>query len=470
MKHSTLSSFTAPIFKDKRLDKRAHSLVSNMVRSESAVVNRIFSTFTEKVGAYRMLNNKHTHKGLIIRSLSSHCQGNIFGGKHYLCIQDTTEINYETHRERMHKGKGKPGLASNNQIGCFLHPVLAIEAQSLTPVGFTSVKVWSRNPNKPTTRDKAYKNLPIEKKESYRWVEAGKKAHKVMGKDILITVIADREADIYNLLSDVPNANTHILVRSNQDRCLETEGELLKETMQKSPIRHTYKMSISQKGRKKRTCLMELHYETLTIKRPIGNKAKKPSVTLSCILTKESPETVPVGETPIEWCLLTSHKVENEMQAMECIAWYKCRWFIEELFRVLKKDGFSIEDIQLETMSALHKLLLFALQAALLVITLKLAYDKPNEEVLASTHFSKAQIALLQIYLRLINGKTKILTNPFRAESLPWASWIVARIGGWTGYKSQSTPGYITFKRGIDKFYTAWTIYDSLQEKDGVPA
>lgn len=466
MKQNILSSFIVSIFKDKRLDNRAHSLVSNMVQSESAVVNRIFSTFADKVGAYRMLNNKNTKKELIIQSMSTYCLENTTGDKHYLCLQDTTEINYEAHRERMSKGKGTPGLVSNNQIGCFLHPTLCIDAESLTPVGFTSVKVWSRDPDKPATIDKAYKKLPIEQKESYRWVDAGKKAHKLMGNESLVTVIADRESDIYNLISDVPNAHTHILIRSNQDRCLQAEGKLLKETMQESPVRHTYQIEITNEGRRKRTCLMELHYEKVTIKRPIGNKSKKSSVTLFCILTRESQETVPVGETPIEWCLLTTHEVETETQAMQCIGWYKCRWYIEELFRVLKKDGFCIEDIQLESISALHKLLLFALQAALLVITLKLAYDKPDEEVPASIHFSKAQIALLAIFLRQVNGKTEKLTNPFKAESLPWASWILARIGGWTGYKSQSIPGYTTFKTGLDKFYTVSNIYENIEMKD----
>lgn len=466
MKQSILPPFEVPIFDDKRLDNRAYSLINRMVQSESSVINRIFGTFSEKVGAYRMLNNKKTKTEQIIRSMSSYCHSNITEGIHYLCLQDTTEINFEAHRERMSKKQCKLGLVSNNQIGCFLHPMLVINAQSGTPVGFASVKVWSRNPDKLSSKDKAYKNLPIEKKESYRWVEAGKKAHKLMGKEALVTVISDRESDIYNFISDVPNANTHILIRSNQDRCLETEEKLLKETMQQSMIRHTYQIELTNEGRKKRKCLMELHYEKVIIKRPIGNKSKKPSVTLYCILTRESAETVPAGENPIEWCLLTTHEVESEKQALKCVDWYKCRWYIEELFRVLKKDGFCVEDIQLESMPALHKLLLFALQAALQVITLKLAYDKPDEELPASNLFSKAQISLLQVFLRKVNGKTEKLKNPFKPESLPWASWILARIGGWTGYKSQSTPGYITFKIGLDKFYTVWEIYDDFEEKD----
>lgn len=89
--------------------------------------------------------------------------------------------------------------------------------------------------------------------------------------------------------------------------------------------------------------------------------------------------------------------VETVEQAIECIGWYRCRWLIEELFRVLKRKGFMIEDAQLETVSALQKLILISLQAALQVMVLKLSFDKEDEKLSSEIYFTSKEIALLHI-------------------------------------------------------------------------
>src|SRR5690606_4746690 len=51
----------------------------------------------------------------------------------------------------------------------------------------------------------------------------------------------------------------------------------------------------------------------------------------------------------IRWVLLTTMEVNSFEQAFEIVNIYKSRWKIEELFRVMKKEGFDIESSELES-------------------------------------------------------------------------------------------------------------------------
>jgi hypothetical protein len=51
-----------------------------------------------------------------------------------------------------------------------------------------------------------------------------------------------------------------------------------------------------------------------------------------------------------------------------------------------------------------------------------------------------------------VEGKTEKQKNPYRKNSMSWASWLIARLGGWNGYSSESPPGPITMLRGLQKF------------------
>jgi hypothetical protein len=158
----------------------------------------------------------------------------------------------------------------------------------------------------------------------------------------------------------------------------------------------------------------------------------------------------PEGVEPVHWRLLTSHIVTTYEQALDIIQWYWWRWHIEQLFAILKQRGIDIEASQLESVDALQKLTLLALSVALQVLQLTLGRDRSEAD--ATVAFSPQQQACLEQLSPSLNGRTRKQQNPYPPCSLAWAAWLIARLGGWSGYQSQRPPGIITFYRGLQTF------------------
>ncbi len=461
MIYSELDSFFDSNFNDKRIDRRANSFLSNLIINGSAVVNQNCLTHTEKIGSYRMLNNTKCSEKLLSHALFSSCKNNI-QGKHLLCIQDTTEVNYNSHKKRVNDLDTNLGRIQPQTFGYLCHPMLVVDADQYMPIGFCAVKLWNREWEKPVKVPKAYQKLPIEEKESFRWISSVTESRKNLPKDSIITVIADRESDIYEALCNIPSESTHLLIRSSSNRLICENQMLLLDKMQSCKIEHTYEIEIKgNKSRKSRTAKIDLRYSSVDIKRTNGTIGVYPnSVRMNCIYVVERPETVPLGEEPIEWRLFTTHQIDTVEQAIQCVLWYRARWYIEELFRILKSDGLDIESSQLESGLGLKRLMLFCLQAALQIMIIKIAYDQKREDCDAKMVFSDKQIAFLKILEPRLEGKTQKLRNPFKIGTLAWSAWLVARLGKWTGYISQGSPGYITIKNGMDIFYIKYDAFE----------
>ena len=67
----------------------------------------------------------------------------------------------------------------------------------------------------------------------------------------------------------------------------------------------------------------------------------------------------------------------------------------------------------------------------------------------ASTVFADLEIETLEALVPTLEGKTERQQNPHPSRSLAWASWVIARLGGWNCY--YKPPGPITFGRGMEQ-------------------
>ncbi len=462
MKDKQFECFYKDVLPDSRIEKRAEKIMADMLNFGNVVVNKFCPTNTERIGAYRMLgNNSFDHNDLAI-GIYRACKNNERPG-HLLCIQDTTELNFTHHLNRIREEDEDIGpVTKDDNAGFFCHPVLVIDPSLQLPIGISHVEIWNRRWDKVTKYDRDYKNQVIKEKESYRWITSAERTKELLTQATCLTIIGDREADIYDEFVSVPDQRTHLLIRSNVNRRLWGEDQNLFERLDSSVARASYELDIRHNRKKaKRTAKMSLKYERLKIRYPknkaIGNNPNY--VDMWAIEAKELPETVPAKEAPILWRLLTTHTINCAEDALKCVEWYSQRWFIEELFRVLKSKGLTIESAQLETGAGLKKLAVMALQVALTTMILKLSLTS-DQDVKATLIFSDEQIHFLTIYMQKVEGKTDKLRNPYNEGTLQWAAWAMARIGGWSGYISQGPPGYITIKDGLDRFFDR---YDGFQ-------
>lgn len=449
------NGFFENIFCDVRLQSRAEKVMHDMLIFGKSVVNKFCNNSTDKIGAYRMFNNESFNYIDLAKGLYRSCIGNQ-GSNHLLCIQDTTEFNYTHHKERLRSQDNDIGpVTKKGCVGFFCHPMLVVDPVTKMPMGVSSVELWNRENDQPTKHERAYNNLAIKDKESYRWIRSASRTKRLLSKTPTLTIIGDRESDIYEELILVPDTKTHLLIRSSINRCLYDSEQKLFERLESLSLQASYDLDITgNKSRTARKAKMSLKYTKVKIKRP-ENSTKKgypPYVELWAIEAREKPESVPSGESAILWRILTTHFIENVEDAKIYLQWYSNRWLIEELFRVIKSKGFDLESVQMETGAALKKITVMTLQLALTTMVLKLCFDN-QENIQAEQFFTKEQVNFMTVLIKTIEGKTKKQKNPYSQRSLAWASWNIARLGSWSGYISQGPPGYITIKSGLDRFF-----------------
>lgn len=416
-----------------------------MVSKQTVCLRQLAGNRAREVKFGRWLANDKVTSGELIASACART-GEVAAGRHVLAIQDTTELNHQAHAGRV-SGLGTVGNGSD--VGMFLHPLLAVDAADGTCLGLAHLHHWNRT-------DKAapdYRKLPIEDKESYRWLEVAEAGKKCLSAADMVTIVADRESDIYEEWARLPDERTHLLTRACRDRTLATGGKLY-AWIDSQPAQgvHSFDAPARPGKRSAHQATLEVRFGRTTIKRPAScsDKNAPEQIELSVVEVKELPDSVVGNEAPIHWRLLTTHRVECLEDALRCVDWYRQRWNIEQLFRTLKKQGLDVESSQVETGEGLTKLACLAVQAAVRTMQLTLARDA-DSSARAADVFDPEEIEVLQRILPTLEGKTVKQKNPHRPGSLAQAAWVVARLGGWKGYASEAKPGPITMLRGLQR-------------------
>jgi hypothetical protein len=370
-------------------------------------------------------------------------------GRDVIVIQDTSELALGGRRARAN-GYGPVGKGGALR-GLLLHAVVAVEAGSGALLGLVDFKVWNRKGGKVKSR-RARKTT---QKESQCWIDGAARAGKVLAGARSITAVSDRGSDIYEHFARRPS-HVDQIVRACQNRKIESDEESEEERAYLFPFvdsqaeqgRFSVKIPAAP-GRKAREAEVAVRFSPVVLKKPLHGAAPDlpDSVTLTLVDVRETskPET---GEA-IHWRLLTTRPVTNIEEARGIADIYRMRWIIEEFFRTLKTAGFDIEAADIGEPRAMVNFVAAATTAAVTVMQLVQARDGTTEQTLAQA-FEPSDQPLLEALSAKLEGKTARQKNPHPKGSLAFAAWVIARLGGWTGYYGK--PGPRVTREGLNDF------------------
>jgi hypothetical protein len=181
-------------------------------------------------------------------------------GRHILAIQDTSEINFTTTRERS-RGLGEIGKGSGR--GVLLHAMLGLDAETGGILGLAAGRVWTRDGRVTVP----HRHRPLSEKESQRWLSTAEAAKTVLARAQMVTEISDREGDIYEKWARLPELDFHILTRAMADRSImEGGGKLSSAPLQ---LAGTALIALrARPGRPARTARLVTRFCPVTLKRP----------------------------------------------------------------------------------------------------------------------------------------------------------------------------------------------------------
>jgi hypothetical protein len=392
----------------------------------------------------RLLGNAKVTTERIIESWS---EGTVAAaeGRHVLAIQDTSEINFTTTAERR-RGLGE--TAKGNVHGLLLHPMLAVDADNGTCLGLLSGQIWTRKSRRTVSHDRR----ELSDKESQRWIATALAAKPLLAGAAMVTALGDRESDIFALYASAAEQHFHVIARSMHDRKLADDSGLYATSEAMAVVDQRAIVLSARAQRAERVVPLELRFNAVNLARPKTKFLRHlpESLPLTLVDVREvDPQT---GTEPLHWRLLTTHSVTNAEQAWRIVDWYKQRWLIEQFFRVLKTQGFRLEDSQLATTERLLKLVAIATKAAVITLQLLQARDGRGQQPIHLA-FNANEVAALTALNQQLEAKSKRLKNPHPPDRLAWAAWIIGRLGGWDGYPSSKPPGPITMKHGLEYFH-----------------
>jgi len=434
---------------DKRLEKRLISIAQSKAKSPGqSFLETVHADRAAVAGYYRFIDAPaesriamnsilRPHRDRTLRRMNSLHEA--------LCIHDTTDVNFAT----LDACEGL-GIIGKNQTktktrGLRLHSSFVVDADDGLPLGILHANCYAPPP-KRRGKKKDPRYIPVDKKQSFRWITSLRQCTKLTAEldGTRVIHVMDREGDFFELFAAWrDDGRDELVIRAKNDRrtnsdtslfrsvlATETKASLTVDIPRKSARRKKGRNK-AQPRRQKRRATLQVRYCPVAILPPKhGLSSKKSPVDAFIVHVKE--EVPPAdGSKAVEWFLLTTLSVDSPEDAERVFRHYVKRWRIEEWHRALKTCC-GAEEPAHRNAERLKRLLAINMVLAWRVMLMMLL-GREIPQLPATVLFADDQIEVL-----------KLLAKKWRCPKPTYLQdyvILMARLGGYLNRKCDGPPG-----------------------------
>ena len=445
---------------DGRLRQRLRKLFDQLSSSPGQPVPAACGDWAATKAAYRFFDNPRvTEYGVLAGHFAATAARCAASEGLILLLQDTTEFIYSRKQpdkigftRTINGGRYKAGQPNRLTLcGVLMHASLAVTLAG-TPLGLTAVKYWTRTKFKGTWTLKRHVNptrVPIETKESYRWLENLRQSIELLGTPERYVHVGDRESDIYELFCLAQDLGTRFLVRVQTNRLAEPSQDMPQQDgahrafaqLDAPPWLGEHRVAIG--GDAGDTACLQVKFTSIKTLPPVGKRKQYSPQVLTYIHALETDP--PAGRSPIDWKLVTNLPVTDLAGAIEKLDWYALRWKME-VFHKIVKSGCRAEDSRLQTAERLVKFLaLITVVSWRIFFITMLARAKP--EAAPDSVLTTGEIRALDC-IDAVRSKPRL-----KCRTLAEYLLQIAMLGGYLARTHDPPPGNMVVWRGLSRLH-----------------
>lgn len=422
---------------DQRRNRRLVQAAADIAAYPEKPFTQVFD-WNDLRGFYRLCDEDDVSHAALMQP---HCQRTRQAIVHQplvLILHDTTELDFTSHQAL----QGVGPIGDGNGKGFLQHNSLAVLPQPRQVIGLTHQQLWIR-PDK-TPRQSSYRRKQRQR-ESQMWPE-GIGATGQAPEGCCWVDVADRAADIYEVMQVARASRHHFLLRVCQDRLVHvgTAADQTTHLMayaRSLPSQGTDTVDIPGRGgRPPRRAQVSLAAAPVGVPAPHGSQQRRsqPPIAAWVIRVWEAQPPAEIRE-PLEWVLLCSLPADSVEAIRQYRDWYCCRWMVE-VYHDIEKNGCSEEERRFETAAGMEACLAILSVVAVRVFQLRCALDGQPKA-------SAEQVARLkerELIRRFLGVREKKITVREFVRG-------VAKLGGFLGRKCDGEPGVRSLWRGYQR-------------------